>query len=174
MNKTHGKKSLYFLYEYNHHPHKFGENANAVNLELYKYITSNLRDGPVMGGGSITESTDLHVKPDIDLYNTFKSTSDDLQVQSVEIIDHVLPWINHQLAEASFEFAQSGEDAGYAGFNTEGLVGSGTTVSLSTTAEDIDVVTFAIHYNGGGTGTAGNYTVLATKNNGYRYGSIGF
>jgi len=121
MNKTHGEKSLYFVYEYNHSRHNFGENSNAINLELYKYITSNLREGPVMGGGSITGSTDLHEKPNIDLYNTFKSTIDDLQVQSVEIIDHILPWINHQLAEASFEFAQSGEDAGYAGFNTEGF-----------------------------------------------------
>ena len=59
---------------------------------------------------------------------------------------------------------------GVAGFNTEGLVGSGTTVSLSTTAEDIDVVTFGIHYNGGGTGTAANYKTFVTKNGGFRFG----
>ena len=59
---------------------------------------------------------------------------------------------------------------GVAGFNTEGLVGSGTTVSLSTTGEDIDVVTFGIHYNGGGTGTAANYKTFVTKNGGFRFG----
>ena len=59
---------------------------------------------------------------------------------------------------------------GVAGFTTAALVGSGTTVTLSTTAEDIDVVTFGIHYNGGGTGTAANYKTFATKNGGFRYG----
>ena len=59
---------------------------------------------------------------------------------------------------------------GVAGFTTAALVGSGTTVTLSTTAEDIDIVTFGIHYNGGGTGTAANYKTFATKNGGFRYG----
>ena len=59
---------------------------------------------------------------------------------------------------------------GVAGFTTAALVGSGTTVTLSSTAEDIDIVTFGIHYNGGGTGTAANYKTFATKNGGFRYG----
>ena len=59
---------------------------------------------------------------------------------------------------------------GVAGFNTEGLVGSGTTVSLSTTAEDIDVVTFGIHYNGGTNTDATNYRTFVTKNGGFRFG----
>ena len=59
---------------------------------------------------------------------------------------------------------------GVAGFNTEALVGSGTTVTLSTTAEDIDVVTFGIHYNGGTNTTAANYKTFATKNGGFRFG----
>ena len=59
---------------------------------------------------------------------------------------------------------------GVAGFTTAALVGSGTTVTLSTTAEDIDIVTFGIHYNGGGTGTAANYKTFAAKNGGFRYG----
>ena len=63
---------------------------------------------------------------------------------------------------------------GVAGFTTAALVGSGTTVTLSTTAEDIDVVTFGIHYNGGGTGTKANYNTFVTKNGDFRYGTIGF
>ena len=63
---------------------------------------------------------------------------------------------------------------GVAGFTTAALVGSGTTVSLSTTAEDIDVVTFGIHYNGGGTGTKANYNTFVAKNGDFRYGTIGF
>ena len=59
---------------------------------------------------------------------------------------------------------------GVAGFNTEALVGSGTTVTLSTTAEDIDVVTFGIHYNGGTNTTATNYKTFATKNGDFRLG----
>ena len=59
---------------------------------------------------------------------------------------------------------------GVAGFTTAALVGSGTTVTLSTTAEDIDVVTFGIHYNGGGTGTAANYKTFVTKNGDFRLG----
>tara|TARA_B100000902_G_scaffold66135_1_gene72584 strand:+ start:456 stop:1133 length:678 start_codon:yes stop_codon:yes gene_type:complete len=63
---------------------------------------------------------------------------------------------------------------GVAGFTTSALVGSATTVTLSTTAEDIDVVTFGIHYNGSGTGTKANYKTFVTKNGDFRYGTIGF
>ncbi len=63
---------------------------------------------------------------------------------------------------------------GVSGFSTSARVASASTITLTNNANDVDVVTIAVHYNGGGTGTPGNYTVLATKNNGYRYGSIGF
>ena len=59
---------------------------------------------------------------------------------------------------------------GVAGFTTSALVGSATTVTLSTTAEDIDVVTFGIHYNGSGTGTAANYKTFVTKSGDFRLG----
>ena len=60
--------------------------------------------------------------------------------------------------------------SGVSGFTTSALVGSATTVTLSTTAEDIDVVTFGIHYNGSGTGTPANYKTFATKNGNFRLG----
>ena len=63
---------------------------------------------------------------------------------------------------------------GVTGFSTNGRVGSATTVVLSGTASDLDVVTFGIHYNGGGTGTPGNYITLVTKSGDYRFGDIGF
>jgi len=63
---------------------------------------------------------------------------------------------------------------GVTGFSTNGMVGSATTVVLSGTAKDLDVVTFGVHYNGGGTGTAGNYRTIITKSGGIRFGSIGF
>ncbi len=59
--------------------------------------------------------------------------------------------------------------AGASGFSTTGLVGSGTTVTLSTTAEDFDVVTYGIHYNGSGSGAVGNYKVFVTKSGDFRY-----
>ena len=64
--------------------------------------------------------------------------------------------------------------AANAGISTNGMVGSASTVVLSATARDIDVVTFGIHYNGGGTGTAGNYRTMVTKSGGFRFGDIGF
>jgi len=60
--------------------------------------------------------------------------------------------------------------SGVSGFTTAALVGSGTTVTLSTTAEDIDVISFGIHYNGSGTGTAANYKTFVTKNGDFRLG----
>jgi hypothetical protein len=60
--------------------------------------------------------------------------------------------------------------SGVSGFSTNGYVGSGTTVTLSSTAEDVDVVTFGIHYNGSGTGDASNYKTFVTKNGGFRLG----
>ena len=59
--------------------------------------------------------------------------------------------------------------AGASGFGTTGLVGSGTTITLSTTAEDFDVVTYGIHYNGSGSGAVGNYKVFVTKSGDFRY-----
>jgi len=59
--------------------------------------------------------------------------------------------------------------AGASGFSTTGLCGTGTTVTLSTTAEDFDVVTYGIHYNGGGSGAVGNYKVFVTKSGDFRY-----
>ena len=63
---------------------------------------------------------------------------------------------------------------GVTGFSTNGMVGSATTVVLSGTARDLDVVTFGVHYNGGGTGTAGNYRTMVTKSGGFRFGDVGF
>ena len=60
--------------------------------------------------------------------------------------------------------------SGVSGFTTAALVGSGTTITLSSTAEDIDIVTFGIHYNGSGTGTPANYKTFATKNGNFRLG----
>ena len=59
--------------------------------------------------------------------------------------------------------------AGASGLSTTGLVGSGTTITLSTTAEDFDIVTYGIHYNGGGSGAVGNYKVFVTKSGDFRY-----
>jgi hypothetical protein len=63
---------------------------------------------------------------------------------------------------------------GVSGFTTSARVATASTITLSTTANDIDIVTLAIHYNGSGTGTAGNYRVFATNASGYRFGTIGF
>jgi hypothetical protein len=59
---------------------------------------------------------------------------------------------------------------GVSGFSTEGLVGTGTTVILSSTPEDFDIVTYGIHYNGNATGTISNYKVFVTKSGDFRYG----
>jgi hypothetical protein len=63
---------------------------------------------------------------------------------------------------------------GVSGFTTSARVATASTVTLSTTANDVDIVTFAVHYNGSGTGNVGNYRVFATNNSAYRFGSIGF
>ena len=55
-----------------------------------------------------------------------------------------------------------------AGISTVALVGSGTTVTLSETASDIDFVSFFVHYNGGTNTDADSYKVYATKNGGFR------
>ena len=62
---------------------------------------------------------------------------------------------------------------GVTGFSTDARVGSATTVVLSSTAKDLDIVTFGIHYNGSTNTNANNYTTLATKNGDFRVGGIG-
>ena len=63
--------------------------------------------------------------------------------------------------------------ASVAGISTRGLVGSATTVTLSTTGNDVDFVSFFINYNGGTNTTASSYKVYVTKNGGFRQGTIG-
>jgi hypothetical protein len=59
-----------------------------------------------------------------------------------------------------------------AGFSTSARVATASTITISSTANDIDIVSLAVHYNGGSTGTVGNYNVLATNNGGFRYGGV--
>jgi hypothetical protein len=63
--------------------------------------------------------------------------------------------------------------AAVAGISTRALVGSATTITLSSTANDRDFVSFYIHYTGGTNTTATSYQVYATKNGGFRQGTIG-
>jgi hypothetical protein len=63
--------------------------------------------------------------------------------------------------------------AAVAGISTRALVGSGTTVSLSATANDRDFVSFFIHYTGDTNTTASSYQVYVTKNGGFRQGNVG-
>ena len=62
-------------------------------------------------------------------------------------------------------------DGGFTGFSTRGRVATASTVTLSTTASDIDIVTFGVHYNGSGTAGKENFKVLVTSNTGYRVGN---
>jgi hypothetical protein len=63
---------------------------------------------------------------------------------------------------------------GVSGFTTTSRVATASTITLSTTALDVDIISFMVHYNGAGTGTLSNYKVYATNNTGFRYGSVGF
>jgi hypothetical protein len=65
------------------------------------------------------------------------------------------------------------DGATVAGISTRALVGSGTTVTLSTTASDVDFVSFFVHYNGGTNTTASSYKIYTTKNGGFARGSVG-
>ena len=65
------------------------------------------------------------------------------------------------------------DGATVAGISTRALVGTATTVTLSTTASDRDFVSFFVHYTGGANTTASSYQVYATKNGGFRQGNVG-
>ena len=62
---------------------------------------------------------------------------------------------------------------GVTGFATDARVGSATTITLSGTADDIDVVTFGVHYNGGTNTVANNYRTIVTKSGDIRFGNVG-
>ena len=62
-------------------------------------------------------------------------------------------------------------DGGFTGFTTRGRVASASTVTLSTTASDLDIVTLGVHYNGSGTGGKENFKVYVSCDTGYRIGN---
>ena len=59
------------------------------------------------------------------------------------------------------------------GLTTAGLVGSATTVTLSSTASDVDFVSFFVHYNGGTNTNLTSYKVYVTSNGNFRFGTVG-
>jgi len=59
------------------------------------------------------------------------------------------------------------------GISTRAFVGSASTITLSTNSNDIDFVSFYIHYTGGTNTTASSYKIYATKNGEFRQGNVG-
>jgi hypothetical protein len=59
------------------------------------------------------------------------------------------------------------------GISTRALVGSASTTTLSTTASDVDFISFFVNYNGGSNTISSNYKVYVTKNGNFRRGNIG-
>ena len=47
-------------------------------------------------------------------------------------------------------------------------VGSGTTITLGATADDMNIITLGVHYDGGTNTDAANYNVFITKNGDFR------
>ncbi len=54
-----------------------------------------------------------------------------------------------------------------------GGTGAGSTVTLSPASNDMDFVSFFIHYTGGTRTALGSYKVFASKNGGFHWGSVG-
>ena len=54
-----------------------------------------------------------------------------------------------------------------------GGTGSGTTVTLSPAANDIDFISFFVHYTGGTNTDLKSYKVYCTKNGGFHWGNVG-
>ena len=59
---------------------------------------------------------------------------------------------------------------GVTGFSTVAMVGSGTTITLGTTADDFNIISFGIHYNGGTNTDVSNYKTFVTKTGDFRLG----
>ena len=57
---------------------------------------------------------------------------------------------------------------GVTAFTKAVKVGSGTTITLGTTANDVNIVTLGVHYNGGTNTDAANYNVFITKSGDFR------
>ena len=60
------------------------------------------------------------------------------------------------------------DPTGVSAFTKAVKVGSGTTITLGTTANDVNIVTLGVHYNGGTNTNAANYNVFITKNGDFR------
>jgi len=58
------------------------------------------------------------------------------------------------------------------GLTTSARVSTASTLTMSSTGSDVDIMTFAVHYNGSGAATTSNYNVYATDTSSFRFGSI--
>ena len=57
---------------------------------------------------------------------------------------------------------------GVTAFSKAVKVGGGTTITLGATADDMNIITLGVHYNGGTNTDAANYNVFITKNGDFR------
>ena len=60
------------------------------------------------------------------------------------------------------------DPTGVTAFTKAVKVGTGTTITLGTTANDVNIVTLGVHYNGGTNTDAANYNVFITKSGDFR------
>ena len=60
------------------------------------------------------------------------------------------------------------DPTGVSAFTKAVKVGTGTTITLGTTANDVNIVTLGVHYNGGTNTNAANYNVFITKSGDFR------
>jgi hypothetical protein len=58
------------------------------------------------------------------------------------------------------------------GLTTSSRVSTASTLTMSSTGNDIDILTFAVHYNGSGAATTSNYTVFGSDVSSFRFGNI--
>jgi len=58
------------------------------------------------------------------------------------------------------------------GLTTSARVSTASTLTMSSTGSDIDIMTFAVHYNGSGAATTSNYTVFGSDVSSFRFGNI--
>ena len=99
--------------------------------------------------------------------SNFPATSNSFQTVTI-ILTQNNAGTGHTTPETGLGLNVTLDPIGVTPFSKAVKVGSGTTITLGATADDMNIITLGVHYNGGTNTDAANYNVFITKNGDFR------
>ena len=150
-------------------------NISVGGTATFKGVTETVNTGAYSGteltcdtatGTVFTHDLQAGLVNSIKISN-FPATSNSFQTVTI-ILTQNNAGTGHTTPQTGIGTNVTLDPIGVTPFSKAVKVGSGTTITLGATADDMNIITLGVHYNGGTNTDAANYNVFITKNGDFR------